>query len=243
MKEDIKAFMDLAAESVMININRHPKGYELLNEIDQLWKILGFSETVHQDEPLSVILVMNGHSIFRASLTMALSGHTAPIYPLLRNALESCLFAFRISHTPSLAEVWSSRHTGPAHKKRCIKEFSASLAIREILNIDENLGKLLLELYEASIDFGAHPNVSGVSVGLDISENDQHVRTSLTYLHGDSFETDRALLACAENGRAILYLIRHILAWRANEIELENHLKSIDSRLCPELFGVSSGGI
>lgn len=75
----------------------------------------------HQPPAVPLVLCMNAYQLFLAGSRMALSGHCAAVFPLLRTALESAAYASLMTRKPELQEVWTHRHQGEAEKKPAAK--------------------------------------------------------------------------------------------------------------------------
>jgi hypothetical protein len=54
-----------------------------------------------------------------------------------------------------------------------------------IANFDEKLSRIFGELYETTIDFGAHPNERGFSASALMEEKPGEKKFSQIYMHGD----------------------------------------------------------
>lgn len=152
--------------------------------------------------PVAGFLTMNAHMLFLAGAHTALQGHAAAIFPPLRTALENVCYAFLIARDPTLETVWIKRHQDEAAKRASRAAFTA--AVRDtaaaINAMQPESGNILVECYEAAIDFGAHPNPRGLLGYLAVSEPEAHgTVVSLTALYGaDAFDTQRALIGCLD---------------------------------------------
>ena len=72
------------------------------------------------------------------------------------------------------------------------------------------MAEWVMALYEASIDFGAHPNQKSVVGHLTDggTVDDEFQMFELTGVYGhDSWEVNRALLACVETGQAVAFML------------------------------------
>lgn len=156
------------------------------------------------------ILQMNAYMVFLAGVRMALSGHAAAVFPLLRTAMESASYGLLIERNPALAEVWTHRHCSEADKKACRKTFTFDQGIVHLKKMVPDVYDLAKLAYEGAIDFGAHPNLKGVANHLSIDENrpDGTTGVTLTSLYESAhIETVRGLCACLDVGFAIIGMI------------------------------------
>src|SRR5258708_10058835 len=113
-------------------------------------------------QTFALLLFLNAYQLFLAGARIALSGHPAAIFPLMRTALESASYGFLLEQQPALSEIWSNRHRSEADKKACRKTFTFDRAIAGVNDKAPDIYRLAKEAYEGAIDFGAHPNLRGV---------------------------------------------------------------------------------
>lgn len=162
----------------------------------------------HQPPAVPLVLCMNAYQLFLAGSRMALSGHCAAVFPLLRTALESAAYASLMTRKPELQEVWTRRHQGEAEKKACRKAFTFEKAIGLLKDRAPDIHALAVLGYEGAIDYGAHPNVKGVFGHVSIDDQDDFIAVSHTSLYGAThIETIRGLCACLDFGFAIICII------------------------------------
>ncbi|TWB18833.1 hypothetical protein FBZ89_109219 [Nitrospirillum amazonense] len=188
---------------------------ELLVSNDPLVTALRVYDTYFREElwkgcpvsPLPALMFTNAYQLFLAGVRMALSGHPAAVFPVLRTALESAAYGGLMLHTPELQGVWTDRHAGEAERKACLGAFTFKKAIQPLEAHAPQIHALAVSAYEASIDFGAHPNVKGVfsHVTMDDHRDDGLMAVNHTSLYGATHkETIRGLGACLDFGLAII---------------------------------------
>jgi len=209
MGEGLTQYMSLADETAK----------ELLLSDDELVKTLQkYDEYFRQNlwphvspaSPLSFILFLNAYQMFLAGARMALSGHAVAIFPLLRAALESAAYGLLIEQKPELADIWTNRHRSEADKRACRNTFTFEKAVIDLKDKAPDIYALAKGIYEAAIDFGAHPNLKGVfgHVSIDESRPDGMTAVRHTSLYGAGhIETIRSLCACLDFGFVIIGII------------------------------------
>ena len=161
------------------------------------------------------LLAMHAFMIYMGALRVAFSGHTAATFPLLRTALESACYAFLIGENAALERIWLNRNSSDEALRLCKREFTP--AVRRTANALQDKSWIapvtedwINELYDAAIDFGAHPNAKSILPYLEVDENrgDGHVAVSLTSLYGpEAHSTSRGLVACLDHGLAIAVIL------------------------------------
>lgn len=168
-------------------------------------------------EGLSVaqcLLAMHAFMIYMGSVRVALSGHAAATFPLFRTALESACYAFLIGEVEGLGQVWWDRNSSEEAFKRCRGRFSgavkeAAAAIQRKRWIGPRTEEWINELYDAAIDFGAHPNAKSVLPYLAVDgDGADGPAVSLTSLYGpEARATSRGLVACLDHGLVIAVIL------------------------------------
>lgn len=197
----IKSFLNLASENEQEARVHYVQFITFLERIDSLFREITVGE--FQGEPIAALIFMNAHASFLGASRLALSGQSAPTYMVMRGALESALYALIASHTDGYSKIWVNRSKDIA---ACRRVFTAKNAFT-ILERDPHLCAAAKQAYEASIDFGAHPNFRSVFDHIGVTElND----VTFTYLHSvPSNHIERAVTACIETSLIILNIAVH----------------------------------
>ena len=167
-------------------------------------------EHVSQTPIFANILFINAYQMFLGAVRTALSGHPAAVFPLARTALESASYGYLMEQQPILCEIWSNRHRSEVDKKACRNAFTFDKAIKSLVHKNPDIYRLVKDLYEAAIDYGAHPNFKGVFEHVSINEDrpDGIVAVTHSCLYGsDNPETIRSIYACLEFGFGIIGII------------------------------------
>jgi hypothetical protein len=173
-----------------------------------------FRRDLWQHAPLpqafTLLLFLNAYQLFLAGARVALSGHPAAVFPLMRTALESASYGFLLQQQPELSAIWSNRHRTEADKKACRKAFTFEKAIAGVKDKAPDVYRLANEAYEGAIDYGAHPNLKGVfgHVTIDDHRPDGMVAVSHASLYGAQHpETMQGLGACLDFGFLIIGIV------------------------------------
>lgn len=205
----------LASDSPFIDALKHHHNFfiKILSQADNL-------------SPFSAFLSFHSLMLFNAALRTAFSGHEVATYPLLRAAQEAACYSFLISNNPDLEKIWLNRHENSQALKICRDKFSDAIkqtakSISQSKYFGEDIGSLIEDCYQQSIDFGAHPNPKSILHHLTI--NDQKspgpVEIKLVGLYSsNSLEIHRILVACLDFGN----IIAIILTYTLNEFDKKN---------------------
>lgn len=180
----------------------------LVDQMDEVFhgEIFGHD---YDASPATALLVMNAYTMLLSAVRQALSGHVVTTYPVARAALESACYAFLIARDETKADVWFDRHTSQKALQKCRNTFTAKRAAEELKPLDPVMAEYVLAYYDASIDFGAHPNRKSIVDHLADSGTigEELHGFELTGVYGrNSWQVNQALLACVEGGIAIAFL-------------------------------------
>lgn len=186
-----------------------PQLMQLVDEMDAFFHREFFTQPFEMD-PVGALLAMNAYTSLIGAVREALSGHVALVFPAARAALESACYALLVSEHEVNADVWLNRNRSVSDLKACRKLFTVENTIRILKPIQPEMAEYVRGLYEASIDYGAHPNPLGIMshFGPTGPQGDDEFGFSLTGVQGcNSWHVNRELLVCVETGQAVAFLI------------------------------------
>ena len=203
-----------------------------------------FSET-NPLSPVPALLAMNAFMIFLSSIRVAMSGHGAAMFPLLRTALEASCYALLIGDSNEHREIWLKRDSTPEARKLCRRKFRSAVSdaakrIQAKRWAGSNTEEWIKQAYDAAIDFGGHPNPMGVMpyVRANKDHPDGYHHISLAGVYGaESFETARCLLACLDVGLLIALILSNCRDEPCEDAVLAlNRLNELKEELTKECF-------
>lgn len=198
----------------MLHHETPPELMPLVQDLDQIFHDHFFGGTF-EFEALAAPLCMNAYTLFLSGVRQALSGHVAATFPLLRSAIESACYAHRIQCAPELADVWVNRHKDEQSFRASKKRFGSAVSetVKALAALDEQAAAYVQAMYDASIDYGAHPNPKSVLNHLSFAEETEiEARFELAGVYGEhSYQVNLALLAAAEAGFACLFIIAALI--------------------------------
>ncbi len=144
-----------------------PEVFELLKQVHACFEKI--EEITSNDSGatriLSRFLLVRAHSTFLAACRLAMSGQIGEAQVLNRAAIEQAWYALHIAKDPASwtrAEIWLRRNESADAKASCKAEFTVAKVRATHASRDAGNAQDLGELYDLTIDFGAHPNQMGV---------------------------------------------------------------------------------
>jgi hypothetical protein len=169
------------------------------------------------------LLMLRSLSAFRASVMVGLS-LPSDSFPLQRSCLENAKYARLIATSIELSAHWLKRDQDPQAKNR----FS-NRAVREaVASKDGTLAAIYQDLYERSIDFGAHPNEKSV-VNAIIKESLGTGTLQFRLLGGDTLELDHALRSCAQVGICALKVLNPVFETQFETINFSHKIALVSA--------------
>jgi hypothetical protein len=128
--------------------------------------------------------------------------------------LENVLYGFYIARTPGAFEVWRSRDENEDAKKQVRREFTTGKMFGALDSVDARTSEIARNLYERTIDLGAHPNQHSVFSSLNVDESADGLAIDTNYLAGNSLPHHLALKSTGQIGVVGLDIMRHVFPQR-----------------------------
>ncbi len=168
--DKLSEFLDTALRNAFFLFERHREVWKRLSAIDAAILKLGES----RPRGFSAFFLLRSHSAFRASVRVGSSGQIPETYALLRTTLEWALYAAHVHENDERAEVWLRRHDGEtpdgaptAESEKARNRVRSEFTVRRLWEGLEQrsapICNIAKELYDDSIDSGAHPNERALS--------------------------------------------------------------------------------
>lgn len=211
--ESLSAFVDQAFKNVLATFVGKKPGFGLLVRIDQSFLKIG-ENLLNPPDLFGGLLLLRSHSAFRAACRLAMSGQIPEAFPVLRTCLEYSLYALHINRKPELGELWLRRHDDKDLMRAVRREFTHSNVMSTLRERDQDLSRIIEDLYERTIDFGGHPNERAITGSMILKRKKDRIELQQIYLHGDSLSLDYALKSTAQVGLGSLCVFRHIFRER-----------------------------
>lgn len=205
-KDSLSHFFQSAYENCLVAFHRGQEiEFKTLERIDLCFNVLLQSNS---NNKISLFPFLHrSHSAFRASAYKAMSGQVADVYPTLRSLLEYALYSCLIAENPDLAKIFYKRSDSEKAKRKVRQVFKISNCQVALGRKREDLQLKSQQLYDDSINFGAHPNELSIVSSLKIEED----RLDLVYLHAGDHPMHHTLKKVKEFGITTLLIYKVLL--------------------------------
>lgn len=212
MKIDAGSLLDylkVTLENLSDHAEEHPQLMCMAIRMDEIFQKEIFSQEFDA-RPAASLLAMNSYTLLLSAVQQALSGHIVAVFPVVRTALESACYAYLIAHNEDMENTWINRHISKSKLQECRNMFSVKKASDQLKEISSEMAEYLIACYDATIDFGAHPNQRSVFNHVKaIDKVDGRYRgLELTGVYcRNSWHVNYGLIVCTEIGQAIAFLL------------------------------------
>lgn len=167
------------------------------------------------------------HGAFRASSSLMMAGQIVEGMAVLRICLEAAAYGVFVSRNEERAEIWLRRSESEEARKRARALFQFAKVLEHVRSADPALSSILAELYDYSIDSGAHPNVDGFLASLDIRQIDDGREHNFIHLHADGDALNKGLRLCAQAGTFVLFAFVNVYPQRASLLGIDDEAKAL----------------
>ena len=230
-KDALSEYFSMSYQNRIASFVNKSDAYQKFLDIDSCFAKI--SEAWTNPRPIvPALLLIRAHCAYRAACEAALAGQTVEAFIMIRALLEASGYAAHISINAGLDEIWLRRHdSDPKHLKAAKDEFTVGKVRSSIEKRDKHTASRFINLYDTSIEFGAHPNERSISGNLDKIDHQDSVVFNLKMLQGDGVALDHALLTVARAGVCSLDILQipfgarfELLGVRKRALELRTGL-------------------
>ena len=178
-------------------------------------------ETIIESSPAAFLA--RAYGCYLASVRISSSGQFAEAFVMFRACIENALYGYYIKENPKLGNIWVERHQSKEAKILVRKNFRFVDIFNFLITREPKVGPFIKDMYEKSIDFGAHPNVHSIGCNLQYIEDER--KTVMDIFNNDDYLLECCLLANVRFGLGCLSLFRLIYPK-----QLRNH--GVPEELC-----------
>lgn len=230
----LSGFVQTAQENTWATYHNLKLEVGRLQEADTIFRI-AIEHLTNSPDWFSGFFLLRAHAAFLGGVRFSMSCQLPEAYMALRGCLENVLYGFYLYKNPGSRVTWLERHkddaTDKASRKKVKAEFRLDQMINLVKNVDQALGAFTEELYERTIDYGAHPNERAISANLTRTEKDGFILFNLDYLDDDSIAMRFCLKTNAEIGVCALQIAGLIFQERFNIVGLMDRIKRLKTSL------------
>ena len=228
--DKLTAFLDTCREQQFATFGNRKRDADNLIAIDQCFNVVIDQIGRMWGETSLFALLMRSHSAYRASTNCALAGQFAELQPLLRLMLEQAGYAILIRHKPKLQEVLLTREDSEENRKNVRREFSHN-KIAGLASWNERIRKDWCDLYEMTIDYGAHPNELSITSGMRYRGDEDAYQIQYIYLQGEGYALVFGLASLQRVAECVLHIFEEIFPFEFESSGVSSKLVELQKDL------------
>ncbi|MBK7686253.1 MAG: hypothetical protein IPJ25_09730 [Rhodocyclaceae bacterium] len=171
----LSQYLETAERNTIATFANNSDTYTKFSEIDVAFRTLthGLTDT---PEWFESFFLLRAHSAFLTSVRLAIAGHVTETYATSRQAIEFALYGYFLFKNPELRDVWLNRTESDGSRKLVRKTFKNGEMLEKVIAEIPQHGEAARDLYEWTIDYGAHPNESSITTTAQlIKEGDSRI--------------------------------------------------------------------
>jgi uncharacterized protein (DUF4415 family) len=207
--DDLTRFLQMVNNNQKASVTKYSEPYGLLQRINDCFSKAGKNLVISKSRMTGPLFLRSQYA-YKTAAGMALAGQVVEAFVMMRSCLEYAGYALLISADPSLDDVFLRRHFDTDAMKDQKQKFRFSEIKAVIGKFDPELAEIFQEFYDRSINFGAHPNPSGVLSAVQCKYSDDRSTLLNLALSADEKMLLHAMKCTAQVGLASLCISQHI---------------------------------
>lgn len=225
-EDKLTAFFDLARENSFASYARLRGHWAKLLEIDSAFLLIT-ENLVNPPDHAAPFFLLKAHSAFRAAASLAMAGQSPEAFMVMRGCVENALYGLYVNRNDGAFEIYLNRHDDDASRARAKSTFTIANMWKCLRGIDDKLLGESQQIYERTIDFGAHPNVAGLLTALKMSKTEDETRFNVMYITSDHEMIKGTMKSAAIAGVTAIGIFRHVFKERYDLLGLTHKLPSL----------------
>lgn len=186
-RDGLTQFLDLTENQMFASAATFPDWMKVIVRLDEIL-VRPSTDVFHEvDEArqVSAQLFMRAFGTYRGACRLALSGQLFEVVVLMRSIIESAAYAWKCARSEEHRKAWLGRTDDAEGRKASRKLFVWTNIMNEINEEHPRFGPAMAAAYEKYIDLGAHPNVEGIQLSLDVKKTGENkIELSSIFMHG-----------------------------------------------------------
>jgi hypothetical protein len=225
--DKLSNFIETAYQNSFSTFDNRKSEYNTLRRIDDCFYKITTNLTNPKCSIVPPLLLLRCHSVYRATCSLVMNGQVIEGFVLMRSCLENASYALHIFKSENnLDEVWLKRHDDKKSISKTRNEFGYQKVLRTIAINDKKLSDVYDDLYNKTLDFGAHPNERAITSSLKIKTTENNKIFEQDYLAGND-QLTYGLKSLAQVGLCSLYLFQNIFSERFSILGLREELQEL----------------
>lgn len=201
--------------------------FERARDIDAAFEKAIELMTGWNPQVVEALMLVNACCAFRSAVQLAMEAKSCETYALIRSCLEYALVGTYMHKHPGLVEVWMKRGESPGNREAVRKAFKTNAMLTNLKGMNNAVAERVSNLYELSIDYGAHPNEQGFFGRLTMDKQDNGYVHFQVVMSGNTKLVPLILENAAQSGIIALEAFRLIYKERFDIMGLSAQMDAL----------------
>ena len=224
--DPLSAFIDNALHNIHATFHNLKPQYDLLKNIHLVFDSI-VQNLDRSPEWFASFFLVRSHSAFLGGVRFSLSGAIPESYMVLRGCLENAFYGFYLHDDQGRQETWLRRHDDQKSKAKMRSEFTIRNVLDFIKKRDNGLYKISSDLYERTIDLGAHPNEKAFFSVMKQEKDNSKITFDSAYLIGNEPALQLSMKSSAQIGICSLSIFEKIYKTRFEILGLSYQINQL----------------
>jgi hypothetical protein len=235
MPQNLLALLEQASGNVRATLAALPRVHELLDQTLAVYQRITPLIT-RREEKLLLGFVGRSAGALLGGFRLAGSGQAQESFSVSRFALENAQYAAHIFTDPEpykRGEIYLRRDESDEAKRACRNEFGFGRPAQSVKALDQHIGDIMHELYERTIDFGAHPNHWSTLAGIHERSVDGGTEVGVYLMADEPMHLALAVKTACECAVTALNIFRLLRPERFKLVALDREITALEQAIEP----------
>jgi hypothetical protein len=230
--DPVSEFINLANQNTYATYVQNREAYDRLRlindlfiELDELW--------AESDDVLSSFFFFRSHASYMGAIRFSLSCQVPEAFLVMRGCLENALYGVYVHGNIQRQHIWINRDKNATTRAEVRDEFKIGNIFRFFEKMDPKTCAVAHELYDDTIDYGAHPNRKAVLGSVRRREEREALHFDMDVITGDNVYSRLALKRNMQVGLCALMITRNALVQRCDLLGLTERIENLEKGLEP----------
>lgn len=230
---ELAAYFDKMRQNQLATFDIERPLFGLLTEIEAMYR-RAIESIDHAEKGLFAVFLIRAHGSYLAACSLASACHVPETYALLRLTLESAMYGLFVSKDSERFKLWLKRHDDEQARKKVRKLFTNTALLDTVESeLPATDGKRFRDLYEETVDRGAHPNEQYLTPYMEQERRANGVYIKVTHMFEGGPRLQGIMVNTARTGLFGLLVFEHLYRKRFALVSLDQDIYRLRDLLWP----------
>ena len=230
---ELAEYFDRMRKNQLATFDMERPLFGLLSEIETMYR-RALDSIDHVEKGFFAVFLIRAHGSYVAACSLAAACHAPETYALLRLTLESTMYGLFMSKDNERSKLWLKRHDDEQTRNKVRKLFTNTALLNTVeKELPASDGKRFRDLYEETIDRGAHPNERYLTPYMEVEQKEHGVYIEVTHMFEGGPRLQQIMLSTARTGICGLLVFEHLYRTRFAIVSLDEDIHRLRDVLWP----------